>query len=285
MPYRVRQMQPSDVFSVVRIANQAFLEMARPSWYIGKAFAQWMRRHRHCMFIAETEGGEAVGFLIGRCDGDRACIGWIAVHPSHWGRGVGGMLLSEIERCATNVGIKVVETGTPFARAFYEKYGYKCVGIRKAMVFELVGRKIEMPHGLQIRTITLDDLPKLLNVIGEENEWLQFLEAYFSACEGDPSKAAIVSEIAQQNCIGVAIGNADAVCKDLVILSYLFSAGEGRAMDVLRAFVYFISTFGHRWVGIRLPIRGISEEELEADGWQDAKLPYLWTCYEMRKEL
>ncbi|MCX7778562.1 MAG: GNAT family N-acetyltransferase, partial [Armatimonadetes bacterium] len=97
-------------------------------WYIGKAFVQWMQRHRHCMFLAETEDGEAVGFLIGRCDGDKARIGWIAVHQTHWGRGVGGMLLSAIEQCAIERGIKVVETGTPFARTFYEKYGYECVG-------------------------------------------------------------------------------------------------------------------------------------------------------------
>ena len=282
MGYRIRQMRPSDAVAVVRIANQAFLETARLTSLMGRRFVQRMKGDRDCLFVAESDDGEVVGFVIGSCEGGRATIGWIAVHPGHQGRGIGGMLLEAVEGKAMERGIRVVETGTPFARTFYEKYGYRCVEVRRSMLLELVGREISIPQGLGIRAITLHDLDEVMDLIGDEGEWLRFLDAYFSAYGRDAEKAIVVSS---GELVGVAIGETDEVCGELVRLSYLFARDEGRAMDVLSCLVYVASARGCRWFGVELPVKGVTEEELESRGWEDAKLPFLWTRYRMRKEL
>jgi ribosomal protein S18 acetylase RimI-like enzyme len=276
-------MKPSDVVAVMRIANQAFLETARLTSLMGRRFAQRMRGDRECLFVAETDEGEMVGFVMGSCKEDRASIGWIAVHPNHQGRGVGGMLLEAVERRAMEKGIRVVETGTPFARTFYEKHGYRCVGIRRSMLLELVGREVSAPEDLRIRVITLDDLAEVMDFIGDEEEWLKFLEAYFSAYERDADKAIAV--LSEEGMVGIAIGRTDELCGELVTLAYLFVKDNRRAMDVLRSLAYVASTRGCRWFGVELPVRGITEAELESQGWEDAKLPFFWTGYRMRKEL
>jgi len=282
MGYRIRGMKPSDVVAVVRIANQSFLETARISSLMGRRFAQRMKESRECLFVAESDDGEVVGFVVGSCEGERATIGWIAVHPKHQGKGIGGMLLGAVESRAREKGIYVVETGTPFARKFYEKYGYRCVEIHRSMLLELVGKGISIPEGLGIRVVILDDLDWVMDFIGDEEEWLRFLDAYFSAYGRDAEKAIAVSS---EELVGVAIGETNEVCSELVKLSYLFVRDEEKAMDVLSCLVYVTSTRGCRWFGVELPVKGITEGELESRGWEDARFPFFWTKYRMRKEL
>ena len=282
--YKLREMRPSDVLAVVRIANQSFLETARLGWLMGRRVVQRLISDRECLFVVEDSRGEVVGFVVGGCRGDRATIGWIAVHPNHRGRGIGGMLLKAVEDRAREKGIRVVETGTPFARPFYEKYGYECVHVERSMILELVGRSISIPEGVRIRTIMLDDLPMLLEFMGDEGEWLRFASAYFAAYENDPEKAILVTS-EEENVLGVAVGRSDKTCSELAALSYLFVKEKGDAVKVLNSFAYVASSRGHRWLGVELPIMGITEELLEKMGWQDAKLPFFWTRYRLRKKL
>ena len=284
MKYRIRQMKPSDVSSVVRIANQSFLETARLGWLIGYRIVQRLMSNRECLFIAETDRGDLAGFVVGELKDNKAVINWIAVHPSHRSRGVGGMLLKAVEEKAREKGIRIVETGTPFARPFYEKYGYKCVDIRRSMLLELVGRSISIPKGLRIRTIMLEELPMLLDFIGDENEWLRFAAAYFEAYESDPEKAILITN-KNNEILGVAIGRSEKICSELVTLSYIFAKKKEDTIRILNSLAYLASSHGHRWLGISLPIAGITEEQLKRAGWQDAKLPFFWTMYRMRKKL
>jgi len=284
MKYKVRQIKLSDVFSIVRIANQSFLETARLGWLIGRGVVQQLMRNRECIFIAETNRGDPAGFVVGALKDDKAIIRWISVHPSHWRRGVGGMLLRAVEEKAREKGICVVETGTPFARSFYEKYGYKCVDVRRSMLLELVGRSIPMPEGLRIRVLMLEDLPMLLDFIRDENEWLRFAAAYFEAYKSDPEKAILVTR-EDSGILGVAIGRSEKICSELVTLSYIFAKKKEDTIRILNSLAYLASSHGHRWLGISLPIAGITEEQLKRAGWQDAKLPFFWTMYIMKKKL
>jgi len=280
--FRVRMARPDDVVAVVRIANQAFLETARLTGPIGRSFAQQLRDGGEWLFVVEDEDGRVVGFLLGRHSGDTAKIGWIAVHPNYWGMGIGGMLLRAIEEKARRMGLRAVETGTPFARSFYEKYGFKCIGVQRALILEIAGKSIEPPQEVRTRPLLLDDLSSLANIMGRD-DYLSLLSSYFSTFQSDPEKALL--SLDGENVVGVVIGRADSIYRDLVTLEYLYSVEPRYALSLLYGLVYLSSVEGLRWVGVRFPVPHIDEEELRKKGWKDGELPTFWTRYWMRKDL
>ena len=286
MAYRIRQMEPQDLVDVVRLSNQAFLETARHTWRMGQRVADRMRKSRDALFIAEFADSQVVGFAIGQCDGPRASLSWIAVHPGHAGKGVGGMLLAALEDRAREKGIPLVETGTPFARSFYEKHGYVCVGVRTNLLLELVGTAIALPCGVRVRPVMLDDLSAALGSIGDEDEWLRFVEAHSNASERDPDLSIFVeSDDGKGNLLGIVVGRKNATCEELIALTYLYALDGSHALDTVNALAYACSCRGHRWLGVGLPLRGVGEGELRARGWQEAGLPFYCTSYTMQKDL
>lgn len=280
--FRIRRMRPQDVVEVVRIANQAFLETARLTRRLGYGFAKYMLEGGELLFVAETEGGKVVGFVFGRREEDSAVIGWIAVHPEYQGRGIGGLLLKAVEDKARRTGLKTVITGTPFARSFYEKYGYECYRVERALLLELIGRTVKPPRDLDVRPLLLDDLPALASFMGDE-EYLRFLMTYFSVYDSDPDMCLI--GFRGKDVAGAVVGKRNEVYPDLVTLEELVVKDESHAYDMLDALTYAVSVKGYRWVGVRLPVRGLDEEELLRKGWKDAKLPSFWTRYHIRKHL
>jgi ribosomal protein S18 acetylase RimI-like enzyme len=284
--YGIRQMQPRDLVDVVRLSNQAFRETARHTWRMCQRFADRMRGDREALFVAEAEDGTVVGFSIGQCEGDRASLSWIAVHPDHSGRGVGGMLLGALENRAREKGIPVVQTGTPFARPFYEKHGYRCVGVRRSLLLELVGTAVPLPRGIRVRPTQLDDLSATLGLFEDEEEWFRFVEAHAGASERNPDLSlSAESDSDRRDLLGIAVGRKNTTCEELIALTYLHAFDGPRAQDILDAFAYACSCRGHRWLGIGLPLPGVGEEALRSRGWQDAKLPFYCTSYTMQKVL
>lgn len=280
---RIRPMRLEDIISVVRIANQSFLETARLTKLMGQRFAHYMRQWPDWLFVAETFEGRVVGFIFGSLEGEaHASIHWIAVHPEFQGMGIGGMLLKAIEEKAMGLGLKAILTGTPFALRFYEKYGFKCVGIRRRLVLELVGKSLEPPEGLESRPIALEGLRDFIPLMNRE-EYLRFLSAYFSVYESDPDKA--LAALADNRIVGILIGRRNEVYPDLVTLDCIFVKDSAYAYSMLKLFAYRASTGGYRWVGVELPIPYLEEGELLKEGWQDARLPSFWTGYQLRKDL
>ena len=278
---QIRPMEISDVIQAIRVANQAFVEGARFTARIGEGIARHLEEHRGWQFVAE-KGGDLIGFLTGKPGGE-AFVSWIAVHPAHQGRGIGGMLLKAIEAKARGQGIKEVRLGTPFARSFYEKHGYRCVEVQRRMVLDLIGKSISPPHGLCLRPVVLDDLPQLLPLFYGEGEYLKFLSAYFSAFDEHTDEALMGKRDGRT--VGVLLGRSDSKLWDLITLSYLFARSKADALDVLQGLVYTCSRQGRRWVGVGLPIPYVEEGDLTERGWQDAQLPMFWTGYRMRKAL
>ena len=277
---QIRPMGISDVTQAIRVANQAFVEGARFTSHIGGGIVRHLEKHRGWQFVAE-DGGEIIGFLAGKLE-EEAIVSWIAVHPAHQGRGIGAMLLKAMEGKARGEGIKAVQLGTPFARSFYEKYGYRCVRVQRRMVLDLVGTSISPPNGLSLRAITLEDLPHLLSLFEGEGEYLKFLSAYFSAFDEHTDKALMGERNGQT--VGVVLGRSDPKLWDFITLSYLFARSRADTLDVLQGLVYTCSCQGRRRVGMDLPIPYVEEGDLTERGWEDAHLPMFWTCYHMRKE-
>lgn len=279
---RIRPMRLEDLLPVVRIANQSFLETARLTRLMGQRFSQYMRECADWLFVAEALDGRVVGFVFGHPTEGSASIQWIAVHPEFQGRGIGGMLLKAIEAKARGLGLKAIVTGTPFALRFYEKHGFKCTGIRRRLILDLVGRSVEPPKALEGRPITLEGLKPLIPLMDRE-EYLRFLSAYFRAYESDSEKA--LAAFAENRILGVIIGCRDDVYPELITLSYIFVRDPRYAHGMLELLAYMASAGGHRWVGVELPIPYLEEGELFKEGWQEAQLPSFWTGYQLRKEL
>lgn len=281
--YKVRTASISDVVDIVRIANQAFLEIARLPGSLGHGFVVHMKSFPDWIFVAErTTDRKVIGFLIGSRDKHAAKISWIAVHPEFWGRGIGGMLLHAIEEKARSEGLRIIETGTPFARSFYEKYGFHCINVQKAYILEIAGRKVESPSNIEIRFLFLFDLSELAQVMSKNN-YLNLLESYFSALKANNENAIL--GLKNNQIVGVVIGQRDSLYRDLMILRYLYSVKQEYAPDLLHALIFLSSVKGYRWIGVKLPLFGIEEQYLRDTGWNEARLPSFWTRYWMRKDL
>jgi len=280
---RIRPMELGDIVSVIRIANQSFLETARLTRLMGQRFAQYMREWPDWLFVAEAFDGRVLGFIFGRREGEAyAAVQWIAVHPEFQGMGIGGMLLKAIEEKARSLGLKAILTGTPFALRFYEKYGFKCTGIRRRLILDLVGRKVEPPEALEGRPIALEGLKAFIPLMDRE-EYLRFLSAYFSIYESDPERASAV--FVDGRIVGILIARRNDVYPDLVTLAYIFVKEPAYAYRMLKLLAYMASRGGYRWIGLELPIPYVEEGELLKEGWKDAQLPSFWTGYQLRKEL
>lgn len=278
----VRRASLKDVAAMVRVANQAFLEQARWADEFGAGLVWHFREYPDWQFVAEVEG-EVVGLLVGRVGEGKALISWIAVHPAHWGKGIGGRLLETIEEKAKKGGFSTVELGTPFAREFYEKYGYKCIGTRRRMVLDMAQRAIDRPEGLLLRPIRMEDLPDLLDFVREETEYLLLLEKFFEAIRREPEMALLAEREGRLE--GAVVGKTAERVWELVIVSYLFAKSREEILFLLRGLAYLCSCQGRRWVGVELPFPYVSEADLEVLGFEEAKLPTFWTFFSMRKEL
>ncbi|MFA4015463.1 MAG: hypothetical protein RUDDFDWM_000546 [Candidatus Fervidibacterota bacterium] len=281
MEVTIRHALPKDIAAIVRVANCAFLEEARLPWLFGVGLVEHLRNFPDWQFVAEVDG-RIVGFLVGKPGEDRAFISWIAVHPAHWRKGIGGKLLKAIEEKANKAGLRIVELGTPFARKFYEKYGYKCVNIQKKLVLNLSQRNVDKPQKISLKNLSLDDLPRLLKFFGEEKEYLDTASKFFSSLADDPHLSLLGER--RNEIVGVAIATTARLTPELVVISKIFAKDFDYMLSMLNGLEYVCSCYGKRWLGVSLPIPHVDEEKLLSLGWEDAKMPNFWTLYWMRKE-
>jgi len=281
MEVTIRHALPKDIAAIVRVANCAFLEEARWPWLFGVGLVEHLRNFPDWQFVAEVDG-RIVGFLVGKPGEDRAFISWIAVHPAHWRKGIGGKLLKAIEEKANKAGLRIVELGTPFARKFYEKYGYKCVNIQKKLVLNLSQRNVDKPQKISLKNLSLDDLPRLLKFFGEEKEYLDTASKFFSSLADDPHLSLLGER--RNEIVGVAIATTARLTPELVVISKIFAKDFDYMLSMLNGLEYVCSCYGKRWLGVSLPIPHVDEEKLLSLGWEDAKMPNFWTLYWMRKE-
>lgn len=80
------------------------------------------------LFLVAEEEGAVAGTVIGAWDGRRAWIYHLAVLPALQGRGIGRMLMDELQRRLHAVGATklnlLVEQGNAGVADFYRKLGY-----------------------------------------------------------------------------------------------------------------------------------------------------------------
>ncbi len=125
----IRKFKPQDFPWVIEIERKVFDEHD-PYLYM-----QFYETYPESFIVAEINGfvvGYVTGFLakegVGR-------VFSLAVHPSYQNRGVGGNLLKEIIWILQRFGvieiILEVRSGNVKARRFYERHGFRQIGIKE----------------------------------------------------------------------------------------------------------------------------------------------------------
>lgn len=121
----VRAFRESDYDAVVGVWRAAGLTL-KPSDTLPE-LRKVVERNPGLLLVAEEEGA-VIGAVIGAWDGRRAWIYHLAVLPARQGRGIGRMLMDELERRLRAIGATklnlLVEQGNAAVADFYRKLGY-----------------------------------------------------------------------------------------------------------------------------------------------------------------
>lgn len=125
MTAAIREFREDDYEAVLRVWREAGLTI-KPSDTLPE-LRKLVERNPGTFLVAEEEGA-VLGTVIGAWDGRRAWVYHLAVLPSARGRGMGRMLMEELERRMRAVGAPklnlLIEAGNAGVADFYRKLGY-----------------------------------------------------------------------------------------------------------------------------------------------------------------
>lgn len=127
----LRELDWRDIETLVRLDAALFADDAWPAATWWAELAERPRRD----YVVATEGGDVVAY--GGLDhaGEAADIMSVAVAPEHQGRGLGRLVLAELERRAAAGGARgvllEVRSDNIAARALYAGHGYDEIHVRR----------------------------------------------------------------------------------------------------------------------------------------------------------
>jgi ribosomal-protein-alanine N-acetyltransferase len=135
----LREMTLDDMPAVMALEQELFPEDAWTPAMFASEFGESPARRRYLVAQDAADGGEAP-VLIGYAgmlftSGPEADVLTLAVHPRHWGNGVGTALLCALvdeargRRCG-KVFLEVREDN-PRARSLYLRHGFVEIGVRR----------------------------------------------------------------------------------------------------------------------------------------------------------
>ena len=122
----IRKFKPIDIFSVMRLINETFLENYEPA-ILMDFHSSWNEG-----FIVAEENNDVVGFVLGISPApNQARILILAVDEKYRRRGVGAMLLNAFMNACIVKGVRLitleVRTTNDDAIRFYGKFGFNIV--------------------------------------------------------------------------------------------------------------------------------------------------------------
>lgn len=288
---RIRRMELKDLVEVIRVCNQAFAESARITQYIAPRLVRSLFEEPEAQLVAEVND-KVVGFLRGKFDfkGEKAVVAHIAVHPKYQRKGISSKLIKRFEEIAVSKGLKKVSLGTPFAKEFYEKLGYKCVETTYAVVYSLIGREVVKPGVKDFKVLApveLDGIPIIVKSLKESDAY-EFLLRYFETYRAQYRLSALVMSNSEVK--GIVLGREHEWIKDLLTITYLYGLGLETKTWLLEFAAYKASIFGVVWV---LPTKGyhslyvvhpLSEMEVEDYPWPEIDEESLDPVIEYKKK-
>lgn len=139
-PFRIRPAEFADAEAIVRVHFEAVRRTAA-GFYPTEVVESWSRQPDERRFanvrtaiaegskrlIVADQGGAVVAF--GAITVSSGEIGAVYVHPSAGRRGVGGLVLAELERLALAHGLAALHLNASVnAEAFYSRHGYLVTG-------------------------------------------------------------------------------------------------------------------------------------------------------------
>ncbi|MBV9445706.1 MAG: ribosomal protein S18-alanine N-acetyltransferase [Streptosporangiaceae bacterium] len=134
----LRDMTADDMPAVMALEQELFPEDAWTPEMFASEFAESPSRRRY--LVAEITGQDQRPGLIGYAGmlftgGSEADVLTLAVHPVHWGNGVGTALLlalidEAVQRDCTEVFLEV-RKDNPRARDLYRRHGFAEIGVRR----------------------------------------------------------------------------------------------------------------------------------------------------------
>jgi hypothetical protein len=223
-----------------------------------------------------------VAFLLTepRPDKTRVAIRLVAADPGAKGKGLGSRLLGVLEARARAEGFGALSVGTPFARGFYEKNGFKLTETDLRMIRDIICQAV--PDGPEAKVGRLDFaaaaevLPRLA---GDERR-----RAFLSAFLGNVRReAGLMIVLGDQGALrGVVVGRTPELYRDFAEAVFHDVMGRDLA-PLVRAFERTASGLGLRYAG--WSVAEDREREMERLGYRRAEQDFFWTMYTLEKRL
>ncbi len=276
----IRNLSLGDVIPAMRACNQAFLEGARfPE--MGANVVRYIREHPEWQWGA-FDGGELLGFLLTepREEKQRVAIRLIATNPEIQGKGTGGRLLAALDKKAVAGGFNLLSVGTPFAKRFYEKYGFKVTVISLKMIREIIQQPVPRPAGVEISTLDFESAAALLAQLADDETRARFLAAFMKDYRHNRGLALHVARGGEF--VGVVLGSISEFYEDFAPVSFFHAADDGLA-TLVRSYEYTASTLGVRYVGFAPGAE--AEDEFKKLGYERAERDFYWTMYTLERPL
>ena len=133
----LREMRWWDIDPVMELERALFPEDAwsRGMFWSELAHARGPEANRRYVVAVEADGERIVGYAGLAASGDLADVQTIAVAHELWGSGLGGRLLTELLRAATEFECPEVMLECRIdnirAQKLYERYGFEPIGFRR----------------------------------------------------------------------------------------------------------------------------------------------------------
>jgi ribosomal-protein-alanine N-acetyltransferase len=130
---RLRAIVMADMAGVIALEQELFPEDAWTPEMFAAEFAQPTSRR---LYLVAEEGAALIGYAgMMFTGGTQADVVTLAVHPTHWGEGVGTALLTSLVEEAGRRGcgevLLEVREDNPRARRLYLRHGFAEIGIRR----------------------------------------------------------------------------------------------------------------------------------------------------------
>lgn len=131
--FSLRALGAPDLDLAASLHGEAFIRLGERAW-TRQELAELLASHGVKGF-ALADGDDAVGFALMRVAADEAELLTLAVHPAHWRRGAGRVLLDAVIGASRAFGARTLflEVGADnaAARALYDHAGFEVVGRRQ----------------------------------------------------------------------------------------------------------------------------------------------------------